>query len=134
MVKAARQTYHQTHRAMFEQKGSYDLSSVFWEMTQETSLLDVKIYEVQETWTSWQGLRATNHAAKASQRDIQFFHAVMPNESPNIMPLVWKGRTEGRHSCKPSEDHALSPGPRMYPVHGLFHYQCRHNEVACMCP
>ena len=53
----------------------------------ETSHLNVKIYEVQEAWTSWWGLRATNHAAKASQKDIQFFYAVTPTKSPNIMGL-----------------------------------------------
>ena len=31
-VNAARWTYHQTHRTMFEQERSYDLTSVFWEM------------------------------------------------------------------------------------------------------
>ena len=140
MVKVARQTYHQTHRAMFEQEGSYDLTSVFREMAQETSLLDVEIYKVQETWTGWQGLRAANCTTKASQRDIQFFCMVTLTKLPNIMglngihspealhwwqwllllPLVWKGKTEWRHSHKPPDNHALSPGPGMYPVHGLF--------------
>ena len=87
MVKVARQTYHKTQRAMFEQKGSYDLTSVFWEIAQETSCLNVKIYEVQEAWTGWWGFRATNCTAKASQRDIQFFCVVMPTELPNIMRL-----------------------------------------------
>ena len=30
MVRAARQTYHKTHQAMFQQEGSYDLTSIFW--------------------------------------------------------------------------------------------------------
>ena len=112
MVKAAWQTYHKSHKAIFQQGGSYDLISVFSEMAHETSLLNVKIYEVQEVWTGWQGPKAANHATNASQRDIQFFHIVTPTESPNIMgikgvhsprgptlvrwplllPLVWKGR------------------------------------------
>ena len=69
----ARQAYHKTQRAMFQQEGSYDLTSIFQEMAWETNLLNVKIYKVQEAWTGWWGLRATNHAAKASQRDMQFF-------------------------------------------------------------
>ena len=93
MVKVARQTYHKTHRVMFQQEGSYDLTD-FWEMAQETNLLNVEIYEVQEAWTSQQGLRATNHAAKASQRDIQFFCLVTPTKLPNIMGL------KGIHSPK----------------------------------
>ena len=72
---------------MFAQEGSYDVTPVFWEMAWETNLLDTEIYEVQEVWTSWWGLKATNHAAKASQRDMQFFHTVTPTESPNIMGL-----------------------------------------------
>ena len=37
--------------------------------------------------TGWQGLKAANHAAKASQRDMQFFCTVKPTELPNIMGL-----------------------------------------------
>ena len=74
----ARQTYHKTHKGMFQQEGSYDLTSIFLEMTQKTNLLNIKIYNVQEAWTGWQGLKAANHAAKASQRDIQFLCMVMP--------------------------------------------------------
>ena len=44
-----------------------------------------EINEVQEVWTGQQGLKAPNHAAKACQRDIQFFCMVTPNESPNIV-------------------------------------------------
>ena len=49
----ATQTYLKTHRAMFQQEGSYDLTSIFQEMVQETNLLNIKIYEVQEAWTGW---------------------------------------------------------------------------------
>ena len=82
---------------MFQQEGSYDLTSVFHEMAWETSLLNVKIYEVQEAWTSCQGLRAANHAAKASQRDKQFFHMVTPTKLPNIMGLKGIHSTEALH-------------------------------------
>ena len=78
VIKVVRQTYHMTHRAMFAQEESYDLTSVFWEMAHETKLLNVKIHEVQEAWPSQWGLKAANHAAKASQRDIQFFCVVTP--------------------------------------------------------
>ena len=56
-------------------------------MARHTNVLDTEIHEVQEVWTSWQGIKATNHAAKASQRDMQFFCVVMSNELPNIMGL-----------------------------------------------
>ena len=87
VVNVTQQTYHKTHKVMFDQEGSCVLTSVFREMAWETSLLNVKIYEVQEAWTSWWGLKAVNHTAKASQRDIQFFCVVTPTESPNIMGL-----------------------------------------------
>ena len=86
VVKGAQQTYQKTHKAMFDQEGSYDLTSVFWDMAWETGLLNVEICEVQEVWTGWQELKAFNCAIKASQRNIQFF-MVMPTESPNIMGL-----------------------------------------------
>ena len=56
-------------------------------MAWDTNLLNVKIHEVQEVWTCQQELNTTNHTAKDSQRDVQFFHVVMPNKSPNIMGL-----------------------------------------------
>ena len=43
VVKVAWQTYCKTYKAMFEQEGSYDLTSVFQEMAWETSLLNVDI-------------------------------------------------------------------------------------------
>ena len=94
MVKVARQTSNKTHRAIFQQEGSYDLTSIFQETSQDTNLLNVKIYEVQEAWTGCWGLRAANCAAKASQRDILFSCVVMPTELPNIMGL------KGIHSPK----------------------------------
>ena len=97
MVKAARQTHHKTHKAIFEQEGSYDLTSVFQEIAQETSLLNVKIYEVQEAWTGLQGLKATNCTTKASQRDIQFFYMVMPTKLPNIIGLKGIHSLEALH-------------------------------------
>ena len=57
VVKVARQNYHLTHRAMFAQVGSYDLTSVFWEMAWERRLLNVEIYEVQELGPAGRGWR-----------------------------------------------------------------------------
>ena len=87
IVKAARQAYHLSHKGMFTQEGSYDLTLIFRQMAQETNLLNAEIHEVQEVWASGWELKAANHAAKASQWDIQFFHTVSPIESPNIMAL-----------------------------------------------
>ena len=50
LVKVARQAYYKVHWPNFEQEGSYDLSSIFWQMATSTSLMGTKIHEVQETW------------------------------------------------------------------------------------
>ena len=87
MVQLACQNYCKAHKAIFEQEGSYDLTSVFQQMARDTNLLNTEIHEVQEVWTGQLGLKIAICAAKASQRDIQFFCMVMPNKSPNIMGL-----------------------------------------------
>ena len=87
VVKVTRQAYHLSHRGMFVQEGSYDLTLVFWKIAQETNLLNAEIYEVQEVWTGQWGLKAANCTAKASQMDILFFCMVMLTKSPNIMGL-----------------------------------------------
>ena len=82
---------------MFAQEGSYDLTSIFREMAQETNLLNAEIHEVQEVWAGGWELKATNYAAKASQWDIQFFHTVLPTKSPNIMGLKGIHSPEALH-------------------------------------
>ena len=65
VVWAACQNYCKAHKAIFEWEGSYDLTSVFWQMARDTNFLNPEIHKVQEVWTGQQGLKATNHAAKA---------------------------------------------------------------------
>ena len=48
IIKAARWAYHPSHRGMFDQEGSYVLTSIFKVMAQETNLLNVEIHKVQE--------------------------------------------------------------------------------------
>ena len=70
VVKVARQAHYKFHQPNFEQEGLYDLSSTLQQLVTSTNLLVTKIHEVQGHWSGWQELRATNKAAKASQRDI----------------------------------------------------------------
>ena len=49
VVKAARWAYYKAHWASFEQEGSYDLSSIFWQMTTSTNLLGTEVHEVWES-------------------------------------------------------------------------------------
>ena len=83
----AQWAYCEPHKVIFKQEGSYDLTAVFQQMAQDMNLLDSKIHEVQEVWTSQRGLKATNHAVQTSPKDIQFFHMVSMNETSNIMGL-----------------------------------------------
>ena len=92
IIKAARWAYHPSHKGMFTQEGSYDLTLIFREMVQETNLLNVEIPEVQEAWTDRQELKATNCAAKASQREIQFsaqYHWVTQHHGVEGVSLPW---------------------------------------------
>ena len=94
VVKVARWAYFKTHWANFEEEGSHDLASIFWDMASSTNLLGTEVHEVQEEWSGQQELKATNKTAKASQKDIHIFRLVMPTELPKIMGL------EGIHSSK----------------------------------
>ena len=49
VIKAARWDYQKAHQANFEQEGSYDLSSIFCQMAALSNVLNIEVYEVQET-------------------------------------------------------------------------------------
>ena len=49
VVKAARQAYYRAHWPNFKQEWLYDLSFTFWQMATSTTLLGIKIHEVQES-------------------------------------------------------------------------------------
>ena len=54
-------------------------------MADSAGLLKLDIYDVQGAWMGQKDLCTPNHAAKASQRNIQFFHMVTPTEPSSIM-------------------------------------------------
>ena len=91
LVQKARGVSFKTNHPNFNLEVSHDLSQTFWEMADSAGLFRSDIYEVQDAWTGWKDLCTTNHAAKASQRNICL---VTPTESPNIMGL------EGIHSLE----------------------------------
>ena len=121
LIKAARWPYLKTHHANFKQEGSYDLSSIFHQIVASTNLLDAKVFQVQETWDGRRNLKTTNWVARTSPKDILFFWLVLPTESlkimglkgihssrgpvmprwPDLLPLVWEGRSEWGNSSKP---------------------------------
>ena len=63
-------------------------------MAWETNLLNVKM---QEVWAGRQEFKAANHATKASQWVLLFFHTVSPTELPNIMVLKGIHSPEALH-------------------------------------
>ena len=87
VIKVARQMYHKTCWFNFKHKGSYDLSSTFWQMATSTNFLGMEIYEMKDNWGGQKGLQAANQAAKTSPKYIYFFRMVIPMESPKIMGL-----------------------------------------------
>ena len=101
--KVAWQAYHPCHRGMFVQEGSYDLTPVFQEIAWETNLLNTEIYEVQGVWTGQQGLKAANHATKASQKR----YTVFPQSNAN--QVIQNHGTEGDSPPKPYINEAATP-------------------------
>ena len=87
VVRVTQWAYCKGHKVIFEQEGSYDLTSVFWQMARDTILLNSEIHEVQEVWIGQGGLKATNCATQPSLKDIQFFCMVSLNKSHNIVGL-----------------------------------------------
>ena len=69
-------------------------------MASSMNLLGTEVHEVQEEWSGWQELKATNKTAKASQRDVHFFRLVAPTESSKITGL------EGTHLPKALWQHS----------------------------
>ena len=97
VVRVAQQAYWKTHKVIFKQEESYDLTSVFLQMSWDMNLLNSKMHEVQEIWTSCRRLRAASHAMQTSPKDIQFFCMVSPKKSPNIMGLKGVHSPEALH-------------------------------------
>ena len=93
VIKAARWDYYMTHHPSFEQEGSHDLSSTFWEMVTLRNLQGNENHKVL-SWTGQKDLKAAYGNAKSSPKDICFFRVVLPTELPKIMGL------KGIHSPK----------------------------------
>ena len=56
-------------------------------MANSAGLLDSDVHEVQDMWTGWKELCATNGVVKSSSKDIHFFWIVSPMKLPKIMGL-----------------------------------------------
>ena len=93
-IRAARWDYYKIHHSNYEDKGSYELSSIFREMATSVYLMGSEVHEVQEVWTGQKDLRAIYWHDKNFPKNIHFFRVLPPTESPKIMGL------RGVHSPK----------------------------------
>ena len=87
LVQWAREDYFKINYPHFDCETSFDLSGLFWEMILSVSLLDSKIYKIQEAWTRQEDLQYANDVLKTSPKGLQFFHPISPTESPKVMGL-----------------------------------------------
>ena len=87
LVQTARQMYFEVHHSSFNQEGSHNLSSLFWELITSTDLLGSEIYKIQEVWTWQKDLRYAHCAMWSSSKGLPFFHLASPLESPKVMGL-----------------------------------------------
>ena len=108
LVQRARGAYFRMNCPDFDHEILHNLSHTFWEMVDSAGLLKSDIYEVQDAWMGQKELCTTNHTAKASQRNIQFFCMVTPTEFLSIMGL------EGIHSSE-----ALCSRVATHTAHGV---------------
>ena len=77
IIKAARWAYHPSHKGMFTQEGSHDLTSIFREMAQETNLLNAEIHEVQEVLGWWVGTESCQMCCKSLPKgNTIFLHSI----------------------------------------------------------
>ena len=87
LVQQAREDYFKAHHPHFNCKTSQDLSNLFQDMIISADLLDYEIFKIQEKWTRWEDLQATNDTLKALLKGLQFFWAISPIELPKVMSL-----------------------------------------------
>ena len=88
LVQWASEDYFKAHHPHFNYKTSWDLSHLFQDMIISTNLLNSDIFEIQENWTRWEDLQATNNTLKALLKGIWFFWTILPMKSPKSW--VWR--------------------------------------------
>ena len=87
LVQQAREAYFSTSHPDFDCKVPHNLASLFWYIIISASLLDSKIYEIQEIWTGQEDLWYANDALKSLQKGLWFFCLISPLESTKVMGM-----------------------------------------------
>ena len=88
LVQKAREDYYKTNHPHFNWESSCNLTNIFQEIITSASLLGSQIYEIQEFWEGQSELQYANNVLRALPKELQFFHAISPSESPKVMGLA----------------------------------------------
>ena len=88
LVQKAREDYFWANWLHFNNKNSSDLTGIFQNMIESTSLLGSETFEIQETWMGWHDLEYANYVLKTLLKGLNFFCPVSPSESLKVMGLT----------------------------------------------
>ena len=88
IVKEARSCFFSNHSYNWVHDGTNDLSDVFKELAESTSLLGEAIYEIQLSWTRPEELKQANYALQSLPKGLRFLRVVPTLESPKVMGLM----------------------------------------------
>ena len=88
LVRVPRKEYFKKHSPNFTMDGMHDLSEVFRWMAENTKLLDLAIYKIQEVWKGPGELWQVDYALRALPKGLKFLQAVPPSKSPKVMGLM----------------------------------------------
>ena len=88
IMKEARLHFFSNHSCNWVTDGTNDLSDVFKELAESTSLLGEAIYEIQLSWTGPEELKPANYALQSLPNGLRFLKEVPTTESPKVMGLM----------------------------------------------
>ena len=86
-IREARECCFTTHPWDWVQSNTDNLSDIFRELAQSTSLLGKSIFEIQQSWDGLDHLKHSNYILRSLSKGLKFLRMVSANESPKIMGL-----------------------------------------------
>ena len=145
-----RLAYQKAHFTNFKQEGSYNLSSIFWQMAASTNLLALRsmrcrrpgqLERPQGCLLSAQGLPKghppllellyAQSCQNAWALRVSIHLSLYNGKVACLSTLVWERGPEWGDSSKPPVDYTLTPRPHLCPLPALLHHQCRDHVVTC---
>ena len=88
IVKEARSHFFSNHSCNWVHDGTNDLTEIFKELAESTSLLGEALYEIQLSWTGPEELKQANCALQSLPKGLRFLRVVPATESPKVMGLM----------------------------------------------